>query len=149
MEARQSVRLCDALAGRELLAVDVPTPVVTELRETVTCGEASSMQLIREGKHALDVCLADIRIATDLCPSGSTESRQEVSSTIADAVVFASEAVSLQLEPTATGRGGATTWLALAVLFSAWIFRLIDLAKRRSTTRYVRAVQLKRTRKHQ
>lgn len=149
VEARQSVRLCDALAGRELLALDAPTPVVTQFREIVTCGEASSLQLIREGKHALDVCLADIRIATDLCASGSTESRQEVSSAIADAVVFASEAVSSQLQPTATGRGGTTTWLALAVLFSAWIFRLTDLTKTRLITRCVRAVQLMRTRKHQ
>jgi hypothetical protein len=129
VEARQSIRLCDALAGRELLAVDAPTPSLTQLREIISCGENSSLQLIREGKHALDVCVADIRIATDLCPSGSSQSRQQVSFAIADAVTFASDAVGSQLQPAARSGGGAASLLAFFGLFLSLSFRLTRLTR--------------------
>ena len=131
VEARQSVRLCDALAGRELLAVDAPTPSLTRFREIVSCGEDSSLQLIREGKHALDVCVADIRIATDLCLSGSSRSRQEVSLAIADAVTFASNAVGSQLQPAARSGGGSASLLAFFWLFLSLSFRLTGLTRAR------------------
>ena len=70
VEARQSVRLCDALAGRELLALDVEVGQPETLREVLSCGEDSQLQLIREGQHALDVCIAGASLPTDLCPSG-------------------------------------------------------------------------------
>jgi acetyl esterase/lipase len=124
VEARQSIRLCDAMAGRELLAADSPSPEITQLRETISCGDSSSLQLIQEGKHALDVCVADIRIATDLCPSGSSASRQEVSTAIADAVAFASEAVGPELQPAPRRRGGAANWLMVLSLLSALAFRV-------------------------
>lgn len=89
VEARQSVRLCDALAGRELMSTEREVAVVTPLRETIQCGDQSSLQLIREGDHALDVCFADAIVPSDLCPSGSEASRQEVSKAIADAAAFA------------------------------------------------------------
>lgn len=124
VEARQSIRLCDALASRELLAADAPTPELSKLRETISCGEDSSLQLIREGKHALDVCVADLSIATDLCPSGSSASRQEVSLAIADAVAFASNAVSAELQPTARSGGGGMTWLLVAGLLIVSVSRV-------------------------
>ncbi|MDB4223463.1 alpha/beta hydrolase [Granulosicoccus sp.] len=129
VEARQSIRMCDALAGRELLAVDAPTPSLTQLREFISCGEGSSLQLIREGKHALDVCVADIRIATDLCPSGSSQSRQEVSLAITDAATFASDAVGSQLQPAARSGGGAASLLAFIGLFLSLSFRLTRLTR--------------------
>ncbi|WP_088920311.1 alpha/beta hydrolase [Granulosicoccus antarcticus] len=99
VEARQSVRLCDALAGRQLLALDAEVEQPDTLREIVQCGAgsgaSSQLQLIREGEHALDVCLAGALLPTDLCPSGSEASRQEVASAIGDAVSFANN----------TGRG--------------------------------------------
>ena len=130
VEARQSIRLCDALAGRELLALDAPTPDLAQLRESISCGEDSSLQLIQEGKHALDVCVADIRIATDLCPSGSTASRQEVSLAIADAVAFASEAVSAEIQPAARSGGGRVSWFLVVGLLSVFLSRAATLSRR-------------------
>ena len=89
VEARQSVRLCDALAGQELAQTDVPVSDVSMLREIRDCGDDSQLQLVRDGKHALDVCFVDAIIATDLCLSGSEASREEVSQAIDDAVSFA------------------------------------------------------------
>ncbi|NND91793.1 MAG: alpha/beta hydrolase, partial [Granulosicoccus sp.] len=89
VEARQSVRLCDALAGRELLGLASPVAEPGELRQRIACGTDSQLQLIREGQHALDVCLAGVGLPTDLCPSGSEASREQVALAIADAVAFA------------------------------------------------------------
>ena len=89
VEARQSVRLCDALAGRMLQEADSQIDNFVSLRQTIACGADSELQLIREGQHALDVCLADTLLPTDLCPSGSSASRDEVSIAIGEAVAFA------------------------------------------------------------
>ena len=91
VEARQSVRLCDALAGRELTALGVEIEEPSGLRSISDCGTDSALQLIREGQHALDVCVVDTLVATDLCLSGSDDSREEVSLAIGDAVSFAVE----------------------------------------------------------
>ena len=91
VEARQSARLCDALAGRELLSLDAEVEQPENLREVLSCGEDSQLQLIREGQHALDVCIASASLPSDLCPSGSEASREEVAAAIGDAVAFASE----------------------------------------------------------
>jgi acetyl esterase/lipase len=89
VEARQSVRLCDALAGRELGQADEPISAVSLLREIRDCGNESELQLVLEGQHALDVCFIDAIVATDLCFSGSEASREQVSQAIDDAVNFA------------------------------------------------------------
>lgn len=89
VEARQSVRLCDALSGRLLQAVDDEVNELATLREVIACGANSELHLISEGQHALDVCFADSPVSTDLCPSGSDASRAEVSSAIGEAAVFA------------------------------------------------------------
>lgn len=121
VEVRQSVRLCDALAGRELLDLNADIEPLTELRDVVSCGSGSQLQLIREGQHALDVCLADAAIATDLCPAGSSASRQEVAQTITDAVDFADVAVAgVQPQPSSgSSGGGAFSAGSLAVLLIA------------------------------
>ena len=89
VEARQSVRLCDALAGRNLLALDDELDAISVLRQSIACGDESELQLIREGGHALDVCLAGTLLPTELCPSGSEASREQVALAIGDAVDFA------------------------------------------------------------
>ena len=89
VEARQSTRLCDALAGRELAGVGVEVAPPEGLRSVTDCGADSTLQLITEGQHALDVCVVDTLVATDLCLSGSDQSREEVSLAIGDAVAFA------------------------------------------------------------
>ena len=100
VEARQSVRLCDALAGRELTPLDSPAVSITRLREMQSCNEASSLQLIRQGQHALDVCLVDTLIPTDLCFSGSEASRLEVADAISNASEFAIEVANRDAQAT-------------------------------------------------
>ena len=67
---QQSVRLCNALAGR---AIDTASPspdATSELRNILDCGHAESqLHLITEGEHALDLCVAD-----ELCLAGSPAS---------------------------------------------------------------------------
>lgn len=67
---QQSVRLCNALAGR---ALDSAWPLpddTSELRSITDCGHADSqLHLIKEGEHALDLCIAD-----ELCLAGSPAS---------------------------------------------------------------------------
>ncbi len=131
VEARQSIRLCDALAGRQLMSVNTEVQPLAQLRESVACGEGSTLQLIQEGQHALDVCVADTLIATDLCPSGSTASRLEVSDAIADAASFAVAAIQSELPVTPTRRsgGGGSLWL-LVVLMGFGFYRPVTAHKR-------------------
>ena len=70
---RQSVRLCDALAGdpdNGAAADAVAGQASDPLRRVVGCGfDASELHLITEGEHALDLCIAE-----ELCLSGSPDS---------------------------------------------------------------------------
>lgn len=105
VEARQSSRLCDALADRSLPAVDENTAVVSSLRDVRSCSPAtdavagvtpvpgSTLHLIREGLHALDICLESTLLPTEICRSGSEASRQLVAESIGDAMAFAVAAV--------------------------------------------------------
>lgn len=121
VEARQSIRLCDALAGRELMDVNTEVQPLTQLREVVSCGSDSTLQLIQEGQHALDVCVADTLIPTDLCPSGSAASRIEVSDAIGDALVFANTAIREELPVTRTQSGGGASSLWFILIFSVFV----------------------------
>jgi len=90
VEARQSVRLCDALAGRVLPMVDEEVGEASELRDVVQCGTqttpVSQLHLIKQGDHALDVCINEN--VPDLCQSGSAASRSLVSQSISDSLIF-------------------------------------------------------------
>lgn len=90
VEARQSVRLCDALAGRVLATVDQDVGDAVELRDVISCGDqtipASQLHLIMRGKHALDVCINEN--VPDLCQAGNAASRSLVSQSISDALRF-------------------------------------------------------------
>ena len=92
VESRQSVRLCDALAGRELgsgLVDAAPPGSIDPLRRVSLCGDGSSLHRIRQGAHALDVCPLAGPVPLDSCPSGSEASRQRVADSIGSAAVFA------------------------------------------------------------
>jgi len=115
VEARQPIRLCDALAGRELLPLDQDAPVLSGLSEVLDCGSESELHLIQEGKHALDVCVLDTRIPTDLCPSGSSASRSAVSAAIGVAGEFAVAAHQSSTVPARRSSGGAVS-LCLLIL---------------------------------
>jgi len=99
VEARQSARLCNALVGDTLMPIDAAPLGISTLRATRNCGEDSELQLIREGQHALDVCIAGTVIPTDLCFSGSEESRLEVAAAIGDAGDFAADVANRVEEP--------------------------------------------------
>ena len=88
------------MAGRELTPLDSPAVSITRLREVQSCNEASSLQLIRQGQHALDVCLVDTLIPTDLCFSGSEASRLEVADAISNASEFAIEVANRDAQAT-------------------------------------------------
>jgi len=125
VESRQSVRLCDALAGRQLLEVDEEVEAIVGLRQTISCGADSSLQLIREGQHALDVCLADLSISTDLCLSGSAASRREVASALLDASNFALENSAATTNVVPVRRGGGSLNFMMLVLFLLGLQRRI------------------------
>ncbi|MEE9322610.1 MAG: alpha/beta hydrolase [Granulosicoccus sp.] len=135
VEARQSQRLCDALAGRALLDADQDMSIIDMLREVIDCSGSSSLHLIREGRHALDVCIGSTVVPTDLCFSGSEASRKEVASSIREAVMFAKVQSDLDhgdpgtlvdgagaesvpvIESRNSGGGGLSTcWLVLLVM---------------------------------
>lgn len=143
VEARQSVRLCDALAGRMLQEPDSEVDNIATLRQSIACGADSQLQLVREGQHALDVCIADTPLPTDLCPSGTSASRAEVSMAIGEAVAFAAILSSNEQVPdvsntqvpgvdvddetelpdaSPTSGGGSVSWLI--GLFALW-FRIV------------------------
>ena len=82
LPVEQSTRMCDALGGdpdagaaaRALEAV----PIAGELRRVVACDDAGSeLHLIAEGRHALDVCIAD-----GLCLAGSRTSAASVADSL-------------------------------------------------------------------
>ncbi|MBX2882954.1 MAG: alpha/beta hydrolase [Granulosicoccus sp.] len=91
VEPRQSVRLCQAIAGTELMPVEQALSRPASLREVRSCGAQSALHLISEGQHALDACVADTLIATDFCLSGSQSSRAEVATAIDTAASFAQD----------------------------------------------------------
>lgn len=109
VEPRQSVRLCEAIARTTLTATEQSVPVPAGLSEIRACGADSSLQLVTEGLHALDVCFAGTFLPTDLCPSGSEDSRQVVSESIGSAVAFATmHAELVDEQPTADPNEPAT-----------------------------------------
>lgn len=156
VEARQSVRLCDALAGRDLPEVGQEIGVAIELRDVIQCGSqsspASQLHLIKQGKHALDVCINEN--IPDLCQSGNAASRSLVAQSISDATNFVVAAHQSSLdaenanmdsqgadnagEPTengdsdsamtatvSTGGGGAVGLLSILLLSCCSLLRLI------------------------
>jgi len=107
VESRQSVRLCDALAGRALSPVNQEVGEAIGPRDVLNCGNAtqpaSTLHLIKLGKHALDVCI-DPRVP-DLCLSGGLGSQALVSQSIVESVDFAFAAHQANVAATSGGQG--------------------------------------------
>ena len=93
VEATQSTRLCGALAGDIASAGDRASWLASgELRIILDCGEqGSELHLVREGDHALDVCLTSNIFLSDLCPSGTGSSRQLVADSVRTAAAWAAD----------------------------------------------------------
>lgn len=132
VEARQSVRLCHALAGNiESGAVPANYLEIDSLRQRYDCNaNDSEIHLAKEGDHALDVCISSSIFFGDTCLSGSEESRVEVGQAIDAASNWASRIADKRAElrnpgtdetpPETTGdsggSGGGTLLWALAGL---------------------------------
>jgi acetyl esterase/lipase len=111
--ARQSIRLCNALAGR---ALDEPFDNMQQLQAGSSCGPDSELTLFQVGDHALDICLSDSPLLSSLCLSGGRESRQ----LIADRLQQIADWTEQQVVPpanTSSGTGAVGLhWLWLLVL---------------------------------
>jgi len=155
VEARQSVRLCDALANRELGSADHEVEPANSLREVISCGgsgeAASQLHLIQQGDHALDVCINPN--VPDLCPSGGAASKALVGQSVGDAAGFAVAAQDANAEmnvdtggtdgndtdgeggdvarPVSTGGGGSFSVLSLGLLLMLLQLRLIPQRRQR------------------
>lgn len=95
VESRQSVRLCNALAGR---TIESETDAAG-LRSVVSCetdnseaSVASTLHLFEQGRHAMDLCIDGGLLADKTCPAGSTASANAIGQSIAEAAVFATQA---------------------------------------------------------
>jgi len=76
VQARQSIRLCNALAGRP---IDDSPVLESSLQTQFACGADRELTLFTEGDHALDICPASGGLLS-VCLSGSEASRQLVAS---------------------------------------------------------------------
>jgi acetyl esterase/lipase len=113
---RQSVRLCNALSGSPQSGPAVLDNGQGELREVVACDtQGSELHLLAEGKHALDMCIAD-----ELCLAGSPESAALTSDSVARMLEWTNEVEASRRMPSddsfVTGGSGAAGWLPLLLL---------------------------------
>jgi len=111
VEPRQAFRLCQALSEEPLLQTSSELAAVQDLVAKRDCGSQSSLYLVREGNHALDVCLND-SIAS-ACPAGGKQSRVAVASVIDDALSFALASAEPGDVATQRRSGGAISLLTL------------------------------------
>jgi len=97
VEARQSERLCNAVAGRSIEGAiasdaDAQRTVVSCEPENSAAVVASKMHLFALGEHAMDLCI-DGGIVTDkACPAGGAASSAVIGESIAEAARFARQA---------------------------------------------------------
>ncbi len=111
--ASQSVRLCNALAGR---ALDTGYDETGELQQTLQCGADSLLHLIKQGNHALDICLTSSDVLDAGCPAGGQDSRQVVAELLDQTTDFV-QSVAREDRNTASGQGGgAPGYISIAVL---------------------------------
>ena len=114
VESRQSLRLCQALAAEPLIETNQEINTISAISTRRDCGAESSLYLVREGNHALDVCLNDSIISA--CPSGGRDSRVSIAGIIDDAVSFASTSAEISNLSSGSGRssgGGVLSWWIL------------------------------------
>jgi pimeloyl-ACP methyl ester carboxylesterase len=125
---RQSVRLCNALSGNPQSGPAVLDNGQGELREVIACdAQGSELHLLAEGKHALDMCIAD-----ELCLAGSPESAALTSDSVARMLEWSNEVELNRLrfndamqddDSLSLSGGGIAAWLSL-LLTSILLTRL-------------------------
>lgn len=113
---RQSVRLCNALSGDPQSGPALLDNGEGALREVVACdAQGSELHLLAEGKHALDMCIAD-----ELCLAGSPESAALTSDSVARMLEWSNEVENnrriLNDDSFTIGSGGAAAWLPLLLI---------------------------------
>ncbi len=118
VESRQSLRLCQALAAEPLIETNQEITAISELSTHRNCGDESSLHLVRDGNHALDVCLNDNLSST--CPAGGKDSRVRVAAIVDDAVQFASTSAGNSQPARSSGGGGLSWWSMLPFLIVRW-----------------------------
>lgn len=114
--ARQSIRLCNALAGR---ALDVPQEIGQQLQAVVLCGPDAELTLFEEGNHALDICLSSNPLFSSTCLSGGNESRLLVAERMRQIADWAEQQVRVS-EAVSGGGAAAHTdlWILLLLMVS-------------------------------
>ncbi len=115
--ARQSVRLCNALAGRALS--DSPA-TGDRLQADIDCGGSSALTLFQQGAHALDVCITtDLLLSAlvpEICLSGDDNSRQLLAAELARTADWARASVSAGNSENDGGSGSVSHVLLLLLL---------------------------------
>jgi len=127
LPARQSVRLCNALAGSQDLndGVATLTPNLSSYAAVTQCGtKGSQMHLIAEGEHALDLC-----VAPELCLAGSPESANAVADSILSMLAWSTDE-QLGIEQVRTG---SLHWYVSFVLLLGLIYKFAHRLARRFT----------------
>ena len=90
VDARQSLRLCGAFGGDVAASQDAnDLRGRPDLRHIIDCNEQQSKaHLIKEGKHALDVCPISNPLVNSACLSGSGQSKSLVADSMTQAVAW-------------------------------------------------------------
>lgn len=141
VEATQSTRLCGALQGDVDSVGDRDFWIEQSgLRDVVECDErGSELHLLREGDHALDVCVSGNLLLQDLCLSGSTASRALVADSVVAATSWASSIALQRAEERETllagsdgssGRSGGSGTVSIAWLFSILGLLVLRISRR-------------------
>ncbi len=124
---RQSVRLCNALAGNSDFNNGPASlvPNLNGLASQTQCGmNGSELHLIAEAEHALDLC-----IAPGLCLAGSEESADEVGHSIRSMLDWSvKDSVAVNSDESSSSSGGfriGAVWLSLLLLSAAIFVRCI------------------------
>lgn len=120
---RQSVRLCNALSGSDNVNSGPASlmPNINGLASNIACNaNGSTLHLIAEGEHALDLC-----IAPELCLSGSPQSANQVAQSINTMLDWSSapnvSRSSRNSSGSSLGSGlGMIHWFLLMILFGAY-----------------------------
>ncbi len=148
VDASQSIRLCNALAGRSLMTeFSVPAG---QLSRSVSCsamdsdqGVPSELRLFKEAEHALDVCIDNDLLGGEACPSGSSASADLIGAALSDATTFAQQAFDAHHSPlngnssdgsgetpTSTG-GGSSSFGAVSPVGFVTLLLLLMMRTRR------------------
>jgi len=131
---RQSVRLCNALSGSDdyNLGPASLVPNLNGLASTIVCNaNGSTLHLVAEGEHALDLC-----IAPELCLSGSPQSANQVALSINSMLDWSSAP---NISPSRRNSSGSSLGSGLGMIH--WFLLLMLLGAYGIRTRCVSAEQ--------